>query len=219
MKKILTLLLFLGAAVCAFAEDFSTPKKLTSSGCWGRDATPVLTDEGDGVQAIAFDGKLDFSSSYLANVEVKPGEIYELKCEMRTEGNGRVGISAALGVGKEVTQWGFASQSVKNPAGTAEFEQLTCKFIIPGGFSLMVPRVTGGGSGEPYKVFFRNYTIQKVGPTPATVLITGESGTGESGNCVNGGGKNAGTADFLMISAAVAALSAAGIAFVSKKRK
>ena len=163
MKKILTLLLFLGVTVCAFAEDFSTPKKLTSSGCWGRDATPVLTDEGDGVQAIAFDGKLDFSSSYLANVEVKPGEIYELKCEMRTEGNGRVGISAALGVGKEVTQWGFASQSVKNPAGTAEFEQLTCKFIIPGGFSLMVPRVTGGGSGEPFKVFFRNYTIQKVG--------------------------------------------------------
>ena len=97
MKKILTLLLFLGVTVCAFAEDFSTPKKLTSSGCWGRDATPVLTDEGDGVQAIAFDGKLDFSSSYLANVEVKPGEIYELKCEMRTEGNGRVGISAALG--------------------------------------------------------------------------------------------------------------------------
>ncbi|MCR5164423.1 MAG: hypothetical protein K6C40_10435, partial [Thermoguttaceae bacterium] len=163
MKKILTLLLFLGVAVCAFAEDLSTPKKLTAPGCWGRDEKPVLTDEGDGVQAIAFNGKQDFCSSYLASLEVKPGEIYELKCEMRTEGKGNAGISAALGVGKEVTQWGFASKGAQNPAGTAEFEQLACKFIIPGGFSLMVPRVTGGGSGEPYKVFFRNFTVQKIG--------------------------------------------------------
>jgi len=163
MKKILTLLLFLCLATCALAEDLSSPKTLTAPGTWARDTQPTLTDEGDGVQAIAYDGKMDFCTSYLANLEVKPGEIYELKCEIRTTGKGSVGISAALGVGHEVTEWGFASTHVKNPAGTAEFEQVTCKFIIPGGFSLMVPRVTGNGSGEPYKVFFRNFTVQKVG--------------------------------------------------------
>jgi hypothetical protein len=103
-------------------------------------------------------GQQDWSLGQAKRIKVKPGEIYELACWMRVDGNGEGKLSVVLQDAKgEAISWTFGGRSQK---ATNEWQEVRSRFLIPKDAASIWPRLTGNG---PATVWLDDASLRRVG--------------------------------------------------------
>ena len=164
MKKILPLLLLLTFSAPIFAEEVGEAlKNLEFRSCWARAGEVSMENDTEekGTMKLSFTGSADFCSHTKTIFEVEPGDIYEMRCDLKTEGTGSVGISVILGKPGQEAAWTYGNRSITN-ATDGKFVQLQTKFIVPSGQYFIQPRLVGY-SNERHISWIKNYSIRKIG--------------------------------------------------------
>ena len=148
---------------------------------WTRETgvgTAVLdsTERHSGTQALRIEhtGPKDWSLAQSLNLNVQPGEIFELSAWVKVQGTGRVtlGVITRAADGQAI-HWAYGSRTT--PA-TPGWRCLRARFIIPPGVTTIVPRLTGDG---PATVWCDDFALTRQGNLaalrapglPATVTI------------------------------------------------
>jgi hypothetical protein len=86
----------------------------------------------------------DWSLAQAKQLDVKPGEIYELSGWLRTQGDGDVALSVTLYDAKQqAIAWEFGARNVR---GTTAWRQVRSRFMIPPDGAVILPRLTGRGT-------------------------------------------------------------------------
>ena len=86
----------------------------------------------------------DWSLSQEKRLNVKPGEIYELSGWLRTQGEGDVALSVTLyDAKKQAIDWSFGGRDAH---GTAGWQQVRSRFVIPPDGGAILARLTGHGT-------------------------------------------------------------------------
>lgn len=186
MKNIFLTLIFVSIIlICGSTQAAEEPRpladgeiwKLESPGCWGNEkgCATLSVDEtvqrnGHPVRRFDYSGKKDWSAQPgWQPIAVKPGEIYEISCAVKTQGNGTAQTGVVLiDSQKKVFNWIYGGKSL---TGTRDWTVLTSRFLIGRNVSAILPRFTGSGSGS---FWFDDFTVRKVGmveiPTENQVL-------------------------------------------------
>ena len=138
---------------------------------WSRDhgALSVAAETLDGVSVgkAVHVGVHDWAIRSSTFLSVKPGEIFEISCRVRIEGDGQVSTGVTLYDGEAPTRWVFGGRSLMK---ASEWKELKSRFIVPLGTTRIMPRLTGAGEAT---VWFADYTIRKAGEM--TILDTDET--------------------------------------------
>lgn len=164
MKKILTFLFLLAFSASAFGEEVGDAlKNLELRSCWARAGEVSLENdvEEKGTAKLSFSGSADFCSHSKTIFDVKPGDVYELQCDLKAEGTGNVGISVILGKPGHEVAWTYGNRTIANSTN-GQFVHLQTKFIIPDGQFFIQPRVVGY-SNDRHVSWIKNYSIRKAG--------------------------------------------------------
>ena len=126
--------------ICTAEESWA----MKNPRAWSRDDAIRLETLPDGAFDVRHTGKLDWSVNGLPRIEVKHGDVFELRCETEALGDMPdsfpVSLSAILrdANGKELS-WSFGTASAKpgNP--------LKATFMVPAGVTTVQPRLMGKG--------------------------------------------------------------------------
>ena len=140
---------------------------------WSRtkDALTISFDETTpfkGTQTVKaiHTGSPDWNFTSPKDIPVKPGEVYEISCFVKVEGEGVIGNSVVLMDGNRTIQWGYGRVEQK---GTTDWKELKTRFIIPYGANKIRPRLAGNG---PATVWFGPHIMRKL---ESVTLLPGDT--------------------------------------------
>ena len=128
---------------------------------WARDkASITMAREGEAF-AVKHTGKQDWSLAGFARIPVRPGEIYELTCQVKTAdaadwANAETGVILRDEQGKELS-WAYGGASVSVPCA---WTALTARFIVPKGVASIEPRLIGHGTQSAW---VQGYVVTRAG--------------------------------------------------------
>ncbi len=107
---------------------------------------------------IEHTGSRDWSFHRKSELQVAPGQIYQLSGWVRVQGEGSTTLSVTLRDARdEVTDWTFGAATTGPTAG---WRRLSSRFVIPPGTKTMLPRLIGHG---PAKVWLDDVVLSLVG--------------------------------------------------------
>ncbi len=92
---------------------------------------------------IEHSGSRDWSFPQERRLDVRPGQIYDLRAWVRVQGAGRATLGVVLYAGGgRAMNWAFGGRSTRATKG---WRQLRSRFVIPAGAAQMWPRLIGDG--------------------------------------------------------------------------
>ena len=171
MKRItllLSILTVLAVSETAFSDETNEAPVLWTmepAGCWSRDSGAATLSEdsvdlfnGKPTRRVVSTGKQDWAvTPKTAPIPVQPGEVWELSCDVKAEGDGNAQICVVVYSGKDVVHWVYGGKSISDSHG---WTRLTSRFVVERGATSIQPRFIGVGSGS---FWFSSYTAKRVG--------------------------------------------------------
>lgn len=143
------------------------------SGVWSRvqgaitfSPEPNGLHNGKPVFKVVHTSDRDWAVRLPNTIPVKPGEIYTLQCDIKTEAACLASTGVILYAKKEVYSWCYGGC---DPVGRGDWKTCRSEFIVPPGATHIEPRMTGSGKGT---CLFANYTIKKTGFMPFKIPTT-----------------------------------------------
>ena len=132
---------------------------------WAREpgaAKAVLDTTGPhgGTQSLRIEhtGQKDWSLAQSLNLNVQPGEIYELTTWCRVQGTGSVTLGVVTrGTNGEVASWAYGAKPANN---ANSWRRLHTRFVVPTGIATICPRLIGDG---PATVWCDDFSLTRQG--------------------------------------------------------
>jgi len=134
---------------------------------WARDDHAITLTNDGATLAVVHTGKQDWSLAGFPRIPVKPGDIFEITCQVKLASPGgwtsaETGVVLRDGQEKPLA-WSFGGAVATAPC---EWTELSSRFVVPNNIATIEPRLIGGG---PVSVWAKGYVVKRVGTVQGRV--------------------------------------------------
>ncbi|MDO4586277.1 MAG: glycoside hydrolase [Planctomycetia bacterium] len=145
-----------------FGEEWQLDSQ---SPIWSRDQNSIAISEEPAEMfknqpstKIVHWGNQDWAVRLPQQIKVQPGDVFELSCSVKLEGNGSTETGVILYDGEKPIHWNYGGKGISST--NDQWTHLQSTFIVPQNVSKIEPRLIGY---QPATIWFAHYQIKRTG--------------------------------------------------------